>query len=227
MNYIDIGIIAVLMALVLWGYFRGLVRTVFRLASVFISVLLTVRLYPYVGGYLRQTALYGWLRDFFINSLNLRAVFQEQADIRQGELIGSLALPEPFREALQSFNTPDVYELLNVKTIEDYIGGFFANIALHFIAMALVFIVLLIVMGLLGGVLDAAARLPVLNLVNRAGGLAAGLLIGVAVVWAGLSLARLFFSGPEYAAFTRMIDDSRLARAFLEYNWMLDSFSKV
>ena len=224
-NAYDVAVIVIIAACMIAGYKSGLIRMVFKLVSVFVSMLLAYMLYPHIGAYLRGTSLFGSLSENIVKSLNLREIFSGQAASGQAELINGLPLPAMIRDSLNNFNTPDIYELLNVKSVEDYIGGFFANIIINLIALILVFTAVMILMKLLGGVLNSVARLPVINIVNRAGGLAAGLVIGAALIWALLSLVVYF--APMLPAEFPSIDGSTLARWFLDNNIIMSMIAEV
>ncbi|MCL2357003.1 MAG: CvpA family protein [Defluviitaleaceae bacterium] len=55
MNYLDLGIAAVVVLCALIGWYRGLIRTVYRLVSFFAAIVLAQMLRPYVSGFLRET----------------------------------------------------------------------------------------------------------------------------------------------------------------------------
>ncbi|MCL2709156.1 MAG: CvpA family protein [Defluviitaleaceae bacterium] len=226
-NYFDIAALIVISLCVFAGWRRGLVRMVFGLVSLVASVFLAYQLYPVVGGLLRKTSLYDRLCEGFISSLDIRGLLQANAEAKQGELIRSLPLPEAILGRLEAMNTPDVYELLNVRTVEEYVGGFFANMTLSFIAVVIVFAAVMILMGILGGALDMVAKLPVINALNRAGGLAAGFLIGVALTWAFVSAVNLLGTGTGSTGMLGSLENSYFAKWFLDNNWLFFAISQV
>lgn len=227
MNIFDIAVLAIMVVCIGLGYRRGLIRTVFGLGSFVVSILLANRLYPYVSRFLRGTALYDSLKDAVIHSMNLRAVFTAHTAQTQTELINSLPIPDTFRDALYAYNTPDMYELLNVSTIEDYIGGYFANIALNIISMAVVFVLVWVLMKLIGNALDIIGRLPVINTFNRAGGLAAGIAMGVLLVWAGFALMNLLFVNPSHPEIFAMLNTSAAAKWLYGNNLLVPLLTKI
>jgi uncharacterized membrane protein required for colicin V production len=224
------GILVIIIACAFSGYLRGLVRTVFNLCSFFISIWLTYLFYPRVGSWLRSTPLFDGMKEYFIKLLDLRPLVEGKvADAAETTGLAGLLenIPEMLRGPLERFNTPDVYEMLGVRSLEEYVGGFIANVLLQILAMILVFCLVMILMKLIGGVLDTVARLPVINLINRVGGLAAGLIIGVVLVWVGLALANMFFAGPSYPEARDMLESSVAAGWFLENNFLFDIMSRV
>ena len=221
MNYVDLIIFITMLACATGGYLRGFVRTVFGFVSLFASIFITYQFYPVAGAFLRTTPLYGFARDKFIEALNLKEIIGGQASAGREGLLESLPIPGVIIEQLKNFNTPEIYELLNVESVEDYVGGFFANIAMHFLAMILVFIIVRMILSLIGGALNAIAGLPLLKGINRVGGLAVGFLIGAVIVFAGISAASLFPAA--YAA----LEESFAARWLLDNNLLLTMISNV
>ena len=268
MNVIDIIILAVMGLCVFIGYRRGLIQTVFRLLSFFISILLTSGLYPYVSQFLRGTPIYDMLKAAVINSLGLDHFLQVQtaplqtgleavvgnlplptglagvagnlplpaggleavaSDLPTGldAVVGNLPLPDMLKNSLVSNNLPDIYKLLNVSTIEEYIGGYIANIALNAISAVTVFVLVYLLMRLLGGTLNIIGKLPVIRTFNRAGGAAAGLLAGLLLVWGGLALVNVLLVGPSFAAVTEGLDGSLIAGWLYENNFFMGMLTKV
>lgn len=230
MNILDLVVLAIIGLCAFTGYRRGLIMTVFRLVSFFISILLANRLYPYVSQWLRKTPLYGALSDMVINSLGLRAFFETQTANTQAEMLSlleSLPLPDVLRGALLNYNTPDIYELLNVRTMEEYVGGYFANIALNILSMIAVFILVWLLMRVLGSALNIIGRLPVIKTFNRAGGLAAGFVMGLLLVWVGFMLINLLFVNSSYPGLVEQLNTSLFARWLYENNWLTGMVTKV
>jgi uncharacterized membrane protein required for colicin V production len=220
LNLLDIIVLAIIGVCVFTGYKRGLLKTVYSLASFFIAIFLTGWLYPYVSRFLRGTPLYGFLKDTAVNSMGLRAFLEEHTARTQSDLINNLPLPSIIRDALAAHNTPDVYEMLNVQTVEGYIGGYFANIALNVISMAAVFILVWFLMRLAGNVLNIIGRLPIISTFNRVGGLAAGLLLGMLIVWIGFAVMNLLLINMSYPEISNLLETSSVARWLYENNWL-------
>ena len=211
---LDVIIIVVLVLFMYIGYRRGLIKTVFSLGSFVLAILLASYLYPIVAEWIRTTPVFTGLKEYIIRTMGLEEVVQAHAE----EVIGSLPLPDLLYRSLLQHNTPNVFELLNVNTIEEYIAGFFAGMAINIVAMVLVFIVVRLILGFLAGVLDIVARLPVIKQFNRGGGLLLGLGQGMILIWLGLALMNLFFLDPTTPELARLLDESLIAGMIYEYN---------
>jgi len=221
MNALDLGILIIL-ALCAWGGFRrGLIRTVYRLVSFFIAIFLAYQLHPHVAYYLRETPLFPMISDGISRALNFEAVFHEHAVARGAEIIDTLPIPGGMRALLHTYNTPDMFQFLQVATIEDYIAGFFANMIINAIAILLVFVIALIALSLIGYALDIVGMLPVIRTLNRAGGLILGVVMGAILVWISLLVVTLFFATGAYQSVYDLLQDSMIARWLFDNEFLL------
>jgi len=220
MNVLDLAVLALVALCAFAGFRRGLIRTVYRLVSFFIAIFLATRLYAPVARLLRDSPLYTSIQNSIARALNLEGVVGNlggQAMARPMEVIDSLPLPLSMRERLHTYNTPDMYELLRVGTIEDYISGFFANMAINGIAIVAVFILVLLILSIAGAALDIVAKLPVINTFNNLGGLAVGLALGVALAWIAIVVMTMFFATGANANMYELMEGSLFTR------WVMDS----
>jgi uncharacterized membrane protein required for colicin V production len=221
LNILDLIIVAVIGLCVFAGYRKGLLYTLFRLVSFFAAIFLANRLYPYMSRFLMQTALYDTLKDAVIRSMGLGSFVQEHTLRQSTDLINNLPLPAALRDILLSNNTPDMYAFLNVHRVEDYVGGFFANMVFNVISMVLVFLLILLALKLLGGLLNFINYIPIIGGINRIGGLLFGFALGVVLVWVGLTLTTLLFATPANPRVYELVQGSLAARWLFENNWML------
>jgi len=215
MNALDIIILGVIVLFGFIGYRKGLVRTVYRVVSLFVALFVARMLYPHVARMLNQTTIFPRIQESIANTLNLEGVVNEHTAQRGEEIISALPLPYMFQSLLHYNNRPDVFAILQVGTIEDYITGFFANMIVNGIAMFIVFVLVLIVLSFIGNLLDIVSMLPVISTMNRAGGLAIGLAMGVAVAWIGIVAFMLFGTG-VYPNIYTMLEESVIAQWMLE-----------
>ena len=220
---LDVIVIGTLVLFMYLGYRRGLIRTVFSLASFALAIFLSIYLYPIVAEWLRATPVYTALKDYIIRTMGLDEVVYNHAT----GLIETLPLPEVLRNALMLNNTPDMFELLNVQTIEEYVAGFFAGMAINIIAMVLVFIIVRLILGFLASFLDIVGRLPVIRHFNRGGGLIVGILQGVIVIWIGLALMNLFFLDPTTPELVRLLEESLIAGWVYEHNPIMGILANI
>ena len=224
LELLDVIIIGTLLLFMWMGYRRGLIRTLFSLISFAISIALSVYLYPIVAEWLRGTPIFTALKEYIMRTMGL----EEVVHLHSLEVIANLPLPDLMRRSLLlHYDTPSMFELLGVRTIEEYIAGFFAGMALNIVAMLIVFIIVRVILGFISGMLDVVGRLPVIRPFNRAGGLIAGLVQGVVIVWIGLTVMNLFFLDPTNADLVRLLEESLIAGWVYENNPILGMLASI
>jgi len=234
MNTLDLIMLTVLAFFAIIGYRRGLVHTVYRLVSFFAALFLAVRLHPFVASVLRESFVYEGIRVRISESANLEAAFREYAPspgigiaIQERDTIDALPVPGPLRELLYNNNTPAVRDILRVGTLEDFVAGFLANIAINVISLLIVFVLVLVILKVIGSALHIVDKLPVISSVNNIGGLLVGALLGAGVVWLGLAVVTIFFSTGNNQAVYNLVQGSYVTSWLLENGWLLTGLTAV
>ena len=228
MNTLDIGVLVVLAIFAYIGYRNGLMHTVFRLGSYFIALILAVSLYPAVSRFIRESFIYDTIRGWIAQSVGFRDAFGQYAQsyhmdetVRGNNIISALPVPQALRDSLLDYNTPDMFELLRVNTVEDFVSSFFAGIIINILSMLLVFVLVLVILRVISKALGIVDKLPLIRSVNRAGGLVAGVLIGAILAWLGLTLVTVFFTASQDTALYGLIQGSAILRWLLDAGWLL------
>jgi len=234
LNTLDIIMIIIVIICAVVGYWRGLVRTLFRFVSFALALFLASRLQPVVARFLRDTFVYDGLRGRIASAAGFDRVFTAHApapgiteSARGSNMINALPMPQAMRATLYNYNTPDMFEILRVNTIEDYITGFFANIIINVISLIVVFILVFIILHFVGKALKLVDLIPVVGSLNRIGGLIAGIFIGVIFVWVGLYLVTMFFSAGANEGMYGLIQGSALATWMLDNGWLINRVTAV
>lgn len=134
MDILLITVLVIVGGFGLHGYIRGMVRIIFSLAAVFITIILASFAAPYTAEFLKnQTPLYEVIQE---NSGSYEWIAEQAADA-----------------------------------------------VIERIAWILAFLLISILLGILIHTLDIIAKLPGIDTINHAGGLAVGLVEGLVVVW--------------------------------------------
>ena len=228
LNPLDIAAAAVILALMILAGRRGLIKSVYNLVSFFVSIFLANMLYPYIGRFLRET---DGINEWFRSTLTKVPGIPDAADFTtksaQNLFIVGLDLPDFMKFSLMENNNPEAYGILNAAGLSDYIGGFIANLMMNIVSILLAFLVIYIAMKLLGRLLNAIAELPVINVLNRFGGLVIGFLQGVIAIWLLFAGFTLFLSRPSFVEFQALLDRSSLAAVLYDNNFILHMVARV
>ena len=145
-------------------------------------------------------------------------VLSSLTKVEQTKLIRSLPIPGFLQDMLLGYNNSEGYKKLNVTDFGGYIAGFFANLIVQAAAFLVTLLVVNLVLRAIFAALDLFASLPVISAVNRAGGLAIGLVEGVCVIWILLLLVSLFSATPYGTQAARMVSESAFLSALADWN---------
>jgi len=109
----------------------------------------------------------------------------ENADIpRQLQMtaIQNADIPSLFKSLLSDNNNSEVYENLGVTSFVNYVAAYLAKIIIDIIAFLVTFVFITIILRAVIFALDIVTQLPVLGMINRLAGAAAGVLLALIVV---------------------------------------------
>lgn len=214
MNWLLIVVIVLLAGYAISGIKNGFIKTVFMLVSVIAALILTVLLSPIVDDMLTNNEkIYGKISE------NVEKVFaiEEKAvqDEDHEDLIRGLMLPSSIKETLIR-NKND-----SIKDINEYIVNYMTGITINALAFILTFVVIRVILWVISLALDLISKFPVLKQINKAAGLAAGILHGLIMIWL-LFIFLTIFSGTGFGqkAFA-MIDDSTILSIIYNNNMLL------
>ena len=166
MNIIDLWIIIVLLLFMGLGYYRGFFKVVCNLMEFILSIFLAYKFYPNFANFLNEKFLLGdFLHDMILNLMK---------NVVESNLEGqNVVIP---MEAL---------DLPIVSTMADML--------VMVIAIFILFLVFKLLLKVVSFFIDKLTKLPVLKEFNKIGGLVAGLVEGVLIVFlilAGLNLIK-------------------------------------
>ena len=146
MNKFDLGIFLIILIFMLWGYYKGLVKSVLSLVQYFVVVILSIILAPMVS-------------KLLIENFNLDLIIIEW--VKNNENLVS--------------NT--------INIISDEILRNIAVRIINVLAIVILFIGLKIACTFIIAILNKITNLPILNLVNKFGGLVIGAANGILIVY--------------------------------------------
>jgi len=223
-NLADIIVILILIINGFGAYRRGFIITVFRLTSLILTILLTYKFYPAISTFIRNsTGLYETLKNNISNSINMDAITDQLLASQGTEHIKALQLPDFIKDSLVENNNYEIYNILQVDNLKEYISGYLANICINVISAIGVFLLIFIILKTVESILDVITRLPVLKSINRMFGLVLGLCIGCIMIWVLCTCITFFYANPQFENITQIIETSKIAKVFYYNNIILDT----
>lgn len=160
MNIIDFIIIAVILTCMGLGYYRGFFKVVMNLLEYILSIFLAFKFYPNFMNFLNEKFL---LNDFMHDVIlkGMKSVIESN--------MGDQAVDIPL-------------EMLDIPIV-----GQMADMIVMIIAIFVLFIVFKLLIKIISFFVDKLTKLPVLKEFNKIGGIIAGLVEGIIIVFVGIA----------------------------------------
>lgn len=231
MNWLNVVTLAVIVLCIFNGMKQGMVRSAFSLVSVVLTLFLGAVLNPYMSRFLTEnTPIYETVQEKCEESVAriLEDKMNEQENKEeQAQFIAGLPLPESMKKILAENNTVENYHHLLAQTFGEYLSHSIAKIAIGSISLILTFILVSIFMNLLAGMLDGIFSLPVLSLLNRAGGAVLGTVQGIFFVWICFLIITLFWDAAWAKEAAVLIQENEITGFLYDNNVLLHFLSGI
>ena len=223
MNWSDLLVIGIIAGFGLIGLSNGFILSIFRIASFFVSVLVSVKFYPVVADFLMKTTLYSNIRQSIFKNLMKQ---QTQAPKTSGTsgaeaVINGLNLPDFMKDMLKQ-PVQDTSKLVDLTGIVDYISGRLATFAVEMISLVLLFILISVAFTFARFILQGIAKLPLFKQFDKLGGFALGAVEGLLTIYILFAVIMLFNAAPQLSGFFEAMDSSQIAKYFYQNNFIVD-----
>lgn len=227
MNWSDYVVLGVIVGFAIIGLINGFVFSIFKIASFFLSIYISIKFYPVVADLLTKTPLYGTVKASILKNLTARG--QEAAAASGGQMtrtaaetvIGGLQLPGIFKKSLIE-KVPDAKQLVDVNGIMNTISGELTGIIIGIISVILLYVVVRIAIMIVGYILKGITKLPVVKQFDKFGGFALGAAQGLVTVYILFAILVLFNTVPQFGQVFGAIDHSMFAKFFYQNNFIVN-----
>lgn len=181
MDYIIlIGVIGVLALSGLYGYKRGFVRIVLSMAAMLITFVLSALLTVPISAMLAAATPIDENIEKSVSGL------VAENGVVDEKTISNLNLPDQIEEILIEGSKKAA------TGFNEYIVSTVSNLILKAITFFVLIIVVYIIVRIVIYMLDFISRLPLINSINKTGGLAVGIAQGLLLVWIGCLVVTAF-----------------------------------
>ncbi len=222
----DLIVILILIIFAVIGYKKGLIQSIITLCSSIVALVLSFIVYPAINMILKLTPVYTGIYD---------GVFKKVEEIDFGKGIQSQGnaiienitwLPEFLTMQIKNNNNTAMYELLGVKSIQEYISMYIANMIISMLAILITWfllkVILVAVLRMLGSIIE---HLPVISSFNHGGGLFFGLVKGILTLSVIGLIIPLFITLPAFQNISQSIETSILTKWMYDNNFILMLFN--
>lgn len=226
MNWSDYVVLGVILGFAIVGLVNGFVFSIFKIASFFLSIYISIKFYPAATDLLARTPLYGAVKASILKSLTARgqeaaASGGQPAGTAAETVIGGLQLPAVFKKSLID-KVPDPKQLVDMNGIMDTISGELARIIISIISLILLYLLVRAVLMIAGYILKGITRLPVVKQLDRMGGFALGAGQGLLTLYILCAVLVLFNTVPMFEQVFTALDNSLIARFFYQNNFIIN-----
>ncbi len=192
---VDIFIVAIVALSTFLAYRKGLVKLAIHLCSFLIAVLITFLLYQPVS-------------NFIINATSIdesieNTIYEKANEIIQGEENDGIATQ--ITETAKNEMLPETARTLAVNIVK---GG----------VIVILYIAIKIILRFVTALADAVSKLPILNQINKAGGVVYGILRGILVIYILLLIIGVFGQINPENIVQQNIDKSFVGKTMYENN---------
>jgi uncharacterized membrane protein required for colicin V production len=211
MNGLTIAALFIILAAMIYGYFRGFVRVVFSLVSMVLMIVLISWGTPYVAALIKDhTGLHANIQESAADNMRGRVQGPEDAAAETG--MPALIQNQIASNMGQAIENSGVYDAVGAYTANWVVSGI-----AFFITLALAGILLRFVVGFL----DLFTKIPIISGINRICGMAIGLVLGLVFVYLLLFLAVIISPSHMGQQMIASIEESMLLRFLYNNNGIL------
>lgn len=211
MDYIIlIGVVAIIGLFALVGYKKGMVKIVLSMIAMAVTYILAgVLTIPVSMALKTATPVYSTIEESVEKMVKEAKIDDAKLDITA---IEKLNLPSQIEEKLI-----DGAEKVTTG-FNDYLVSSISNFILKALTFFILFIVIYIILSIVIKIFDFVSKLPLINTVNKAGGLAVGAAQGLIIVWIGCLVITAFSDKTWAQEAFRQINDNKLLTFIYENN---------
>lgn len=219
---IDLIVILILVIFAVIGYKRGLIRSAITLCSSLLALVLSFIVYPAINMILKLTPMYTSIYEGVFKKIEA-VDFGKGIQSQGNAIVENITwLPEFLTMQIKNNNNTAMYELLGVKTIQEYIGIYIANMIVSMIAILITWFLLKVILGtVLRMLASIIEHLPVISSFNHGSGLIFGLVKGIVTLSVIGLIIPLFITLPAFQDISQSIEASTLTKWMYDNNFIL------
>ena len=210
------------------GGIKGFVHTIFTMFSLFIIIMLTGVLSPYVADYINgHTDVPKSIHSKVEEKINLKEKISSDSSANRNDLIDKMDMPEQLKEVIKekSQAAGDAFSATTEATSEKLVTGIYDRITdliVSAIAYLFTFAVVGVIVLIAGILLDIVSKLPGIKQANAILGVIVGFVQGylaVSVVY----IAAVAFAATELgASVISQVAESEILTWFYNHNIVVD-----
>lgn len=217
---VDLVIVLTLLISGTMGLKKGLTSVIFKLVIFLASLIIAFLIYKPVANFIMEkTGIDEWLTEKIAATLDGTSISEgELLDVEQSNISKSVV------ELINKF----VKEALNETKVNavNYVSAKLAYYGITILTLIFLLGILRFVLACIKGIAEFIAKLPILNIINGAGGLVYGLLRGLIALYLLMAILSIISPMIESNFIIKSINDSKLGSIMYNNNILLNLITK-
>lgn len=246
MNVLTIVVLVVFLIIVGFGFGRGLLKSVFKIAMTAIALLVAYLLSPIISGLIiEHTTIDNNIRNKIYVAIEETVEEKIKEEINQSmdnvdsaitnqlvefnmeeepnrnsqiEFIQDMELPDFLQTALIDNNNTEMKQEMGVTGFYDYVSTYLARMLVNAIGFFITFLILNLLFSVTLLLMNMVMKLPGLNALNRLGGAVLGFAEALILVWVLFIIIDVAVGTGVGASLMEQIDDSKLLSLIYDKN---------
>ena len=228
MNVITIVVILLIVLCGWRGFRRGLFRSVLVAGALILSMVLSHFATPYVSRFLtEQTDIDDRIEAYIITTLELKVEQAAASRAEEMSVIEKLQIPEKLKDKMSTDNNSVIYQQLDITGFYEYIARYLTNIVMNSLAFIVIQVALTLSLWILLFTSDYMKEIPILNGLDKTGGLLLGLLQALAIIWCAFVFAALIGNTELGMKIYAQIIESPILTFLYDHNLLLKTITGV
>lgn len=223
MNYFDIAILVVLGLFLLWGLWKGFVKTGLSLLGWGVAITLIYFFAAEIGAFIDSSAVGGWINDGIFKAFNGNELFNvELVDSGNGLVLGGSGIA--ITDALKEAHIPSFLQnsILGFMSAGGTIASGLSKGITTYIDIVIAALAILIVTGIVFSILKLIFRRAIhairLGWLDRLLGCVIGIAVGILAVSALMTIIDMMSGFGFMSEAIAVRDSGTISQLFMKYN---------
>ena len=220
-HWLPIAAAVFLIGMVLYGHHRGFLKQCVSVGALVLTICLVKIVTPTVTEFIENNPqIHSRAAEIILAASGWDELGEEemQAPAYQRTVIEGLKLPQSIKDMLIENNNSEFYSILGVEQFTEYITACLADMVIHVVCSALIFVLSYVLIRILIRWLDLIARLPIICGLNQLAGAFLGLAQGLLILWIAGIILKFFEAAPMGQILEQQISASSWLAFLYQYN---------
>jgi len=218
-NIVDVIIIVFILINLFLGWRKGLVLSIFNFFGIIVAFIIAKKYFTIFGDFLINNVY--WVSELKNNiALRINDSFSSNTEIvsniNNGTILNKLDLPEYLNNGINQ-----ILLNLDITKIDDVnvkMADVIVKVIINFLSFVLLFILLILAIKIIGIILNAIFKLPILKGINQFGGLIVGFIISNIFIFVFMALIVLLNPMNLDFGLKEIINQSRIGMFYYNNN---------